>query len=1057
MIKNPNTSQSDVDYTIPLDQIKDFLENGDDEKYIVNLEYDYKTNTIFKIKHYPDGKKEIVTDQLQAFMFMKELTPIREDRVLFNGNVLLFRDKLKEYGMKIIPLRHDDQPLLKEGFRYLLTCDKGERVMLNFFIDGGIYKGIYNPKYKDLFYKLQPKEQYLISTRKRFYKGYENYSDIERFCFDLETTGLDPNIHRIFLIGCKTNKGFEEIISVDIDGDNPDKSERDAIIKFFEYLDNVKAAINIGYNSFNFDWDFIFKRCEILKLDVKKIAKTLDPKSTLVRKKSSIKIGGDVEDFEQVQMFGYSNIDTIHAVRRAQAIDSSMKSSKLKYVCQYNKIAKQNRVYVKGELIGKIWSKNETYYFDDNTGRYLKNKPVYEFVDNIEDFTPKHNYKIILSDDIDTKLNAFQIPTKKNNDIFSDENYKENKVIINKYIKKIINDITTGTNIYIPTNYKIYFNNLVENAPKTRRYILSRIKKLMEYIDNDWQEVNGQYIIKRYLMDDLWETLEVDNVYNQSSFMLTKLLPMEFEKMVVKGTAALWKYLMLDWSYQNYLAIPISAPTRKFVGGLSRVVKLGFCERLRKTDFNSLYPAIMLLHNLFPSADIMGVMKSFLKYFHSERFLAKGLAKKYKKEGDLKTSSLYSRKQLPLKIFINAMFGSISAPNIFPWGDINIGEQITCSARQYLRLMIIFFVKRGYEVSVLDTDGINFVAPLNEFDYKYIGKGLNSETKEGQEYTGTEAVIAEFNDLFMRKEMALGFDGSWPATINLSRKNYVLLEEDGSLSLTGATIKSKTIETYIEEFFQKTFDLIINKKQIEFIQYYYDYIDKIYNKQIPLSKIANKAKVNSTIEEYLNRGVDKNGKEKNKQAHMELVIQNNIPVHKGDVVYYVNIGTKKTQGDIQTKYECSLDVKQRKQYKIENGVAPGPEFYTKKTYVNAVILDNDFIENNPEELGDYNVERYIYKLNKKLKPILVCFDKSIRDKILIDNPSQKREWLDYELELVNSQPLKEGDQDTMEEILTPSDMELEFWNKLNYKPDFWFDDDILFELPGLDLGGVVKL
>ena len=71
---------------------------------------------------------------------------------------------------------------------------------------------------------------------------------------------------------------------------------------------------------------------------------------------------------------------------------------------QYNKIAKQNRVYVKGELIGKIWSKNETYYFDENTGRYLKNKPVYEFVNDIEDFTPKHNYKIILSDDIDIAI-----------------------------------------------------------------------------------------------------------------------------------------------------------------------------------------------------------------------------------------------------------------------------------------------------------------------------------------------------------------------------------------------------------------------------------------------------------------------------------------------------------------------------------------------------------------------------------------------------------------------------------------------------------------------------
>ena len=57
---------------------------------------------------------------------------------------------------------------------------------------------------------------------------------------------------------------------------------------------------------------------------------------------------------------------------------------------------------------------------------------------------------------------------------------------------------------------------------------------------------------------------------------------------------------------------------------------------------------------------------------------------------------------------------------------------------------------------VLDTDGINFIAPLNEFlEFNILVKGLNSETKEGQEYIGTEAIIAEFNDLFMRKEMGL--------------------------------------------------------------------------------------------------------------------------------------------------------------------------------------------------------------------------------------------------------------------------------------------------------------
>ena len=54
-----------------------------------------------------------------------------------------------------------------------------------------------------------------------------------------------------------------------------------------------------------------------------------------------------------------------------------------------------------------------------------------------------------------------------------------------------------------------------------------------------------------------------------------------------------------------------------------------------------------------------------------------------------------------------------------------------------------------------------------------------------------------------------------------------------------------------------------------------------------------------------------------------------------------------------------------------------------------------------------------------------------------------------ELELVNNQPSKEGDQDTLDELFTPSDMEIEFWDKLEYQPDFWFQENILFTLPGL--------
>ena len=58
-------------------------------------------------------------------------------------------------------------------------------------------------------------------------------------------------------------------------------------------------------------------------------------------------------------------------------------------------------------------------------------------------------------------------------------------------------------------------------------------------------------------MDDLWETAEIDNVYNQSSFMVAKIVPTTYQRVCTMGTAAIWNLLLTTWSYENDLAIPI--------------------------------------------------------------------------------------------------------------------------------------------------------------------------------------------------------------------------------------------------------------------------------------------------------------------------------------------------------------------------------------------------------------------------------------------------------------------------------------------------------------------
>jgi hypothetical protein len=60
----------------------------------------------------------------------------------------------------------------------------------------------------------------------------------------------------------------------------------------------------------------------------------------------------------------------------------------------------------------------------------------------------------------------------------------------------------------------------------------------------------------------------------------------------------------------------------------------------------------------------MGAMKGLLGFFRSSRIMYKQLAEEFEKS-DPKKSKSYDRKQLPIKIFINSMFGALSAPQVF--------------------------------------------------------------------------------------------------------------------------------------------------------------------------------------------------------------------------------------------------------------------------------------------------------------------------------------------------------------------------------------------------------
>jgi DNA polymerase elongation subunit (family B) len=433
---------------------------------------------------------------------------------------------------------------------------------------------------------------------------------------------------------------------------------------------------------------------------------------------------------------------------------------------------------------------------------------------------------------------------------------------------------------------------------------------------------------------------------------------------------------------------------------------------------------------------VTGAMKGMLKYFRDTRIKYKQLAEQYY-ETDKKKSESYGNKQLPIKIFINSMFGALSAPQVYAWGDMYMGEQITCTGRQYLRQMIRFFMTKGYTPLVMDTDGVNFSSPDDTHERKYIGRGLNWKVKLGKEYTGPEADVAEYNDIFMRGEMALDTDGVWPSCINLARKNYAVMDAKGKIKLTGNSIKSKKLPLYIEEFLDKGVKMLLEGDGKSFVEYYYEYLQKIYDKKVPLSKIAQRAKVKLTLDDYKKRLTTKTkaGNSMSRMAHMELAIKENLNVNLGDVIMYVNNGTKASQGDVQ-----KMTVKQ---IKDTNAVLihenPRAKLITDGVMVNCYMLKADILETNPDLTGEYNVPRAVTTFNKRIEPLLVVFKDEVRDGLIVDKPEDRGIFTTAQCELINGKPFEEGDQDSLEEVMSLSEGELSYWEKRGLNSDYMYE------------------
>lgn len=782
------------------EQIESFLNGSNPQERIIKIEGDYNDSKIHVIYRDEDGKMRIEHDDFYPFVWCKLSVCTK----LYNGNRETLKQQMRLYGIKVKALRTNNSDgitpeRMENGFRFMFYAQipMSYTKFLEFFENGGC--PVYGRKDDSSnrvqeFIAVSNTEQYMISTGKRLFKGYNDYDDLLRLTWDLETEGLDPHVNAISQIGIRTNKGYQKIITIEGDTQSEKfENEIKAIDEFFRIIREINPDVITGHNTENFDWNFISVRLELAGTSMKEFTKDYFNGVGIYKKNKQavLKLGGEMEYYFPTVFWGHNVTDSLQAVRRAQALDSSMKKADLKYVSAYSKIKKKNRVYIKGKLIDETWlNLNKVYAFNDDNGNWFKTEPK-----------------------------TFE-KTFTNSD----------GVVTNRY------------------TFNGYDSKLIDNQT-----------------NEEFEFVTGRYIAERYLLDDLWEGDRVEHRYNGSNFLVGKMLPISFEKTCTTGTAALWKYILMGWSYENGLALPDFTPRKSFTGGLSRLLTVGYVDRVVKLDYNSLYPSIILTYGIETNIDIMGVMSAMLEYVLTQRELYKGLktefggkskqmrklletmtkgTKEYaeteQKMNDFASESASNdKKQLPLKILGNSYFGAFGSGDTsgFNWSDIDAAEETTCCGRQSLRLMISHFVGLGYKPIVGDSftgDTPLFVKynDSNLIDIKTIAEMIDEDSVEvdvlGREYD------------YSKKNYKVLCRSGWcePSYIyrhKTSKPIYTVSEGEMSIDVTEdhslftedkkeikpSQIKSTTkLEYYTDKSIYSDFNTLTQKE--------YDYVSKTY-------------------------------------------------------------------------------------------------------------------------------------------------------------------------------------------------------------------------------------
>lgn len=308
--------------------------------------------------------------------------------------------------------------------------------------------------------------------------------------------------------------------------------------------------------------------------------------------------------------------------------------------------------------------------------------------------------------------------------------------------------------------------------------------KAIAYLKRD---IEMSTYIYKYL-EEFFEDFRNGGITMDGEFKPFMTEEQQFKKIYLTASSAAFTYKALcnlagvEEKYQNVDPVP-------YGGGFVAVPTQMKCVgRIYCLDYNSLYPHIMMMLNLYgPNGDWQGqgISETIGKYFSDELApVGRVLKELYGKRTEYKKNK--DERQYTIKIIINTIYGLLGNPAFASVFNPTAAADCTRIGRQWVNAARLHFAELGYNVLYTDTDSVYL-----EDVYNNEKRLLEARDKHIEDIKKSVPFPQDTFDMGIDDRIRLmhffpGSDGT------LLKKNYLYVTQEGKLKIKGMQIMKST-------------------------------------------------------------------------------------------------------------------------------------------------------------------------------------------------------------------------------------------------------------------------